>query len=99
MSLNDYSQARNDQVSVGASSTIIEQENNQRKAIVLRNSSTGGQIISISFGELSAVASNGIVLSPGQAFSDADSENYTCWKGRIQAISSAVGGVLSVFAR
>jgi len=96
---NDVSQARNDTFTVGVTTEIISYDNLRRKAYVLRNSSVGGQVITVAFGEIPAELNKGIVLSPGQAFSDADSENYTCWKGKINAISDVAGAILSVFER
>lgn len=71
-----------------------------RKGITLRNSSLGGQVISISPSDHEpAVAYSGIVLSSGQNLSDFTSEGYEAWQGNITAIASAAGGVLSVHER
>ena len=99
MDVSNAYQARSEQVTVNHTSSVISYVNEDRKAAVYRNSSTGGQNITLSFGEVAAVSGQGIVLAPGQSFSDSDSENYLSWKGKINAISSADGGLLSIFER
>jgi len=90
---------RNDTVAVDNTSLRVCQPNSGRSVFVLRNSSAGGQIITIAQGNVAVVAEKGIVLTPGQAYSETNGEGFQAWKGEIQAIASAAGGVLSVFER
>lgn len=89
----------NAKVTVGASNQNILLDQNNRKVLFLRNSSTGGQDITIALSDGAAVANEGIVLSPGQAYTESTSESFQCWDGKVQAIASGVGAVLSVFVR
>lgn len=68
-----------------------------RRAFAIKN--TGATTISLGFNK-PAVAGTGIVLLAGETFVDSDSgELYTCFKGTVNAYSSAAGGTISVFAR
>lgn len=94
----------NSQLSVGT--TVVQVSPNKegsdrpRIGIVVRNSSISSQIISIAFSDSSpAVASSGIVLSPGQAFVDFSDSGYKCWQGNISAVADGASGVLSVMER
>lgn len=94
---------RNTSLTVGTS--LVQVSANKiggpgRVGINLRNSSTGGQIISLAFSDAeSAAANKGIVLAAGQNIADFTSEGYSAWQGNISAISSAAGAVLSIFER
>lgn len=89
---------RNARLTVGTTAVNVSLRNFSRKGISLRNSSTGSQVISLSFSENeTAVANSGIVLSAGSVINDFDGEGYKCWKGTITAISSAAGAVLSIY--
>lgn len=91
--------ARNDLVAVSTTSVNIAPfRATPRTAIYIRNSSTGAQVITLSFG-FTAVANTGIVLRPGESFTDANSESYICWQGTINGISSAADGQVSVYER
>lgn len=71
-----------------------------RKMCYFRNTSTGGQVITLTFSDTDvAVAGTGIVLNVGEYIIDSDSENYKCWQGKVSAIASAVGGSLAVMQR
>lgn len=71
-----------------------------RKMYSIRNSSTGAQVITIfPANNQKAVSLKGIILSPGQAYQEANGEGFECWQGAIQAISSVAGGQVSVFER
>jgi hypothetical protein len=84
---------------IGVSSSVVLPINQERKVFVLRNSSTGGQIITLNIGMSPAILNEGIVLSSGQAYSENNAEQFECWKGQIQAISDVAGAILSVFER
>lgn len=88
--------SRNDAVTVGATAVTVSLPN-ERTMFVLRNVSTGGQVISIALSDTGeAVANKGIVLNVNDFFGDSDNASYQCWKGKITAIASAAGGSLAV---
>jgi hypothetical protein len=89
---------RNDLITVGTSSLVIS-DANPRSAIIIRNSSTGAQEITINLNYSSAVLNYGIVLKSGESFSDSDSAGYKCYQGVITAISSAINGQVSIFEK
>jgi len=93
-----FEASRNTKVTVGTSSQNVLVPN-KRKVLSLRNSSTAGQVITVHLGEIAAVANEGIVLSPGQAWVENTSEGYKCWDGSVQAISDVAGAILSFFER
>lgn len=69
-----------------------------RKAFVLTNVSTGGQIISLSTGGV-PVANQGIVLYPGGTWSEARDPAFEPTNQKIAAIASASGGLLAYSER
>jgi hypothetical protein len=72
----------------------------KRNAISIKNTSTGGQVISIMFSNfLEATDGAGIVLQPNEGFIDSNSEGYKVWTGRIKAISDVAGGTIAIFER
>ncbi len=89
--------ARNENVGVDAVNTSIAPVRQTRSRFILTNASTGGQIISLALGPTPAVATQGIVLNAGDKYGEADSEGFMCFRGQIQAISSAPAGVLAVY--
>lgn len=91
----------NKTVAVGTSQVQICMEvlPTQRKFIVVINTSTAGQKITLAVNQ-DAVAGAGIVLSPGGSYSDsADGNNYFPPHFSIQAISDAVSGSVSILER
>jgi len=90
--------SRNEKVTVGTSSVQIAPAR-KRRVILIRNTSTGTQRITVCMGFKEAVEDEGIVLEPGELFSDSNSEGYECWQGVITAISDSSGGQLSIFER
>jgi len=86
-------------VTVGATAIEIS-EPHPRKVIYIRNTSTAGQVITITFSNsVDAVAGAGFFLSASEYITDSISEGYLPWQGEIRAISSAAGGTLSIFER
>jgi hypothetical protein len=85
-------------ITVGATSTILMSEQPGRSIFFIRNLSTGGQVITLGFGK-AAVAGNGIVLVPGDYCQESNKEGFAAWDGTITAISSAAGGIVSVYSR
>lgn len=95
--------SRNDQETVNITTTLISQSKisseQKRKLIMLRNTSTGGQVITVNFGFTPAIQNKGIVLNPNEVMCDSSSEGYDCWQGTINAISDIADGKLTVFER
>jgi hypothetical protein len=98
-SYEDY--ARNEIISVGATSQVIlNTDNPRRKVLFIRNTSTGGQVITLNFGGTTAVANQGVVLQVLDAYIESDDgTSFQCFNGQITAISSAGGGQLSIMVR
>lgn len=69
-----------------------------RKAFVITNTSTGGQIISLGF-QRDAVANTGIVLYPGGSAWEFEENDYKVFQRDIYAISSAASGTIAVQER
>jgi len=94
---------RNETVSVGTSSTVISQARNglnRRKVLLVRNiSSAAADIITVTpqFGQ--AVANAGIVLQPGESYSDSEETGYSPFQGMITAICATANGSLSIHER
>lgn len=93
-------QYRNELIAIGTSSLVVganfESLNLKRKNIIITNTSTGGEVITISVGQ-EAVANQGIVLYAGGSW-DANVQGvFLPPQVRISAISSAIGGQLSVY--
>jgi hypothetical protein len=69
-------------------------QNQKRIALILSNTSIGGQVITISL-EKEAVTGAGIVLYPGGSWDRSPEQKPP--QAKISAISSAAGGLLSVY--
>jgi hypothetical protein len=92
--------ARNVLVSVGTASVQVSPPPvAERKVYSIINSSSGGQVITVNLGFQAAVANQGVVLQPGQAWVDSSGEGYKCFQGPITAISSAASGQVSIMER
>jgi hypothetical protein len=88
--------ARNEVITVGATQVLISGKKN-RKVIYMRNTSVGGQVITIALDNINAVtAGRGIILAPGEFTTESTTQGYKCWNGEIKAIASAAGATLSV---
>ena len=92
--------ARNASVSVGASSVLVSPtlNENERVVLVITNTSTGGQNISVCWGE-TAVAGRGIFLTPNSTWSESVDSGFIPIHTSVEAISSAAGGTLAVHER
>lgn len=88
----------NSKATIGTSSERVL-PSSKRNVLVLTNISTAGQKITVVQGNVAAILNEGIILSPGQSWIDADNSGYTCWEGEIQAISDAAGGILAISER
>jgi hypothetical protein len=84
---------------IGSTTAIVSEaqinNNAERIALVITNTSTGGQVISLaSSGQ--AVAGSGLVLSPGGSMVWTKNSNWPIVQSRVQAISSAANGTIAV---
>jgi hypothetical protein len=91
---------RNTTVSVGTSSTVIaDAQPVQRQDLYIRNSGTGGEIITVHLGFGTAVANEGIVLENGQAFTMTEASGYQCYSGVVTCISDTASTTVTVMER
>jgi len=70
----------------------------QRSFIGITNTSTGGQIISLSFGQ-EAVSLSGTVIYPGGKYSESTDAGYKPTNKQITAISNLAGGTIAIQER
>ena len=93
---------RNEQLTIGTTASVVSVEKNnanlRRNSIILINTSTGGQVITISI-DAEAVANQGIVLNPGGNWSDSRGDTYYPTQALITAISDLADGKLSIQER
>ena len=91
---------RNASVSVGTSSVLVSPElmEGERRVLVITNTSTGGQSISVSWGE-TAVAGRGIYLTPNSTWSESVDSGFIPHWASVEAVSSAASGTLAVHER
>ena len=91
---------RDTSVAVGTTVVEISPETGtkQRQALVLTNTSTGGQSITIAWGK-NAVAGQGVVLQPGEHHVEAVDASFSPQNLQITAVASAAGGTLAVHER
>ena len=96
-------QTREDEETINTSSVVISPVRNTfppRKILLIRNTSESeNAVISVSFGEKSAVNGRGIVLQKNESFSDSSSDGYEAYQGQINAICSQDGGKVAIFER
>lgn len=87
-------------VSVGTSNTLVSQQVNQgqRRVLVITNTSTAGQLISLAWGS-EAVANEGVVLYPGGTWQESVDGYFVPSNLYINAISSAASGSIAVHER
>jgi hypothetical protein len=91
---------RNATVTVQTSLTVISPPlmAGQMNVRVFTNTSTSGQIISLSWGE-EANAGQGIVLYPAGSWSESVDAKFFPSNEKVTAIASAAGGTLAVHER
>ena len=93
---------RNEQLTIGTTAEVVSVEKNnanlKRNSIILINTSTAGQKITIAI-DASAEANKGIVLSAGGVWSDSRDSSYYPTQALITAVSDAADGKLSVQER
>jgi len=93
---------RNEKLSVGTTSIVVSEARNlqnKRKNIVIRNTSSGSQVITINLGYGVAENEAGIVLKVNESFSDSSETGYEAYQGVITSISSGAGAQLSIYER
>jgi hypothetical protein len=100
--MGNVEQIRNTLIAVGTSPVVVSEEQSEgsakRNVIMIVNTSTGGQKITIS-PNADAVAGKGIVLGAGGFYQDSADSGYIPTQTRISAISDLAGGTLSVHER
>jgi len=93
---------RNQTLAVGTASVVVSEQkdnnNSERSSIILINTSTAGQVITLSIDQ-EAVAGAGIVLSVGGVWQDSKDGGYKPTQKQIYAISSGAAGQLSIQER
>jgi len=91
---------RNASVTVGTTSILVSPSvlDDERRVIVIVNTSTGGQIVSLSWGQ-EAAALKGIVLTPNGSWSESIDTAFTPNPSQVYAIASAAGGTIAVHER
>lgn len=92
----------NQSVTVGTTATVIsiERDNNngKRASIIIANTSTGGESVTVAINE-PAVLGSGIVLSPGGVWSDSRDGGYWPTQKQITAIGSGAGAKIAIQER
>jgi len=96
----DDNTPRQASISVGTSSVEVSPSPgvSRRKVYSIVNTSSAGQVITISFGQ-DAVAGRGFILYPTSSIIDSQSEAYFPFQGRICAIADAANGTVSIMER
>jgi hypothetical protein len=93
---------RNVSVTVGTDSTIVSEARNTlvnyRKFISIINTSTGGQVINLTFTD-EAGAGKGVQLSVGGFYVESQDAGFTVTNSRISAISNIAGGTVAISER
>lgn len=77
---------------------LYEKATSERITFVIVNTSTTNQKITLGFGE-NATAGSGIVLYPGQGWTEAIGESFLPSNARITAVADAAGGTVAVYER
>lgn len=92
---------RNAAVAVGTTAVqlALKLETGQRKSLVITNTSTGGQIITIATGQSGVQALAGIVLYPGGSWSESLDSSFIPSNLEFWAIASAAAGSVAIQER
>jgi len=92
---------RNAAVAVGVTAVqaALQVQTGQRKSLVITNTSTSGQIITIATGEQAVTSLAGIVLYPGGSWSESLDSAYVPSNLEYWAISSAASGTIAIQER
>jgi len=92
---------RNASIAVGTTGVLVAPQlyEGQRTCLVITNTSTTGQVITIQTGEQAQTAGAGIVLYAGGSWSEAIDASFIPSNLEFWAISSAADGVLAIQER
>jgi hypothetical protein len=92
---------RNSTLSVGVTSVKVSNQlyEGQRAVLVLTNTSTGGQVITIQVNEQAQATGAGIVLYPGGSWSESVDSSFRPSNLEYWAIASAAAGTLAIHER
>jgi hypothetical protein len=86
-------------VTIGTTSQELSPECAQERTFMaIVNTSTGGQVISIAFGQ-EAVALSGIVLYPGGIYTESREAGFRMNQHNVTGISSLAGGTVAIQER
>jgi hypothetical protein len=88
---------RNSLVAVSTTSVLLSTAK-RRSEIVITNTSTAAQNITLSFGT-EAVATYGVLLAPFTSYFASNTQGFNVWEGEIFSIASAINGQVSIFER
>lgn len=88
---------RNDLLAIGTSNVLVSPAR-KRSEIVITNTSTAAQNITISFG-IPAVSTYGVYLLPYAVYFASNAQGFNVWEGEIYAISDGAAGQISIFER
>ena len=93
---------RNEKETIGTSAVAISRtqslNNTFRSSIIIINTSTAGQVVSLAIGA-EAINGAGIPLSPGGVWSDSQDGQYKPTQLQITAISSGADATISIQER
>ena len=70
-----------------------------RVVYVISNISTGGQIITLAFGDTAAVAGYGLTLNPGNSWTETIESTFVPTNEKTNIISSAAGATVAIYER
>jgi len=89
--------SNNSSVSTSATSTQIANamSGNLRRVQIMLINTSAAAVITITKGNVAAVAGSGIRLIPNAAYYESDDSGYKCWQQEFQAVSD-VAGTLAV---
>lgn len=92
---------RNAAVAVGTSAVQVAPQlvSGQRTALTFINTSTGGQIITIQWGQQGTATGQGIVLYPAGSWSESYDGYFTPSNLDVWAVGSAASGTLAIQER
>lgn len=101
MAENREDNVRDTSASVGTSAVIVAPLllTGTRTALTFINTSTGGQVITIKWGNQGTTTNAGIVLYPGGSWSESYDGYFVPSRLDVWAVSSAASGTLSIQER
>jgi hypothetical protein len=96
-------QYRNDVIAVGTTAVAVRPQLIQEgdcEVLALKNTSTGGQKITIAQGlGRVAVSGSGIVLAPSESWTETHGDAFSVGHEPISAVSDGAGGTLAIYER